>query len=189
LFRFNSDFHPVGASPSLYRDGGGHLHLAFGSGGYVDPVSTSWSPDDTRQFMVSVALDPQSVPVSESSPAPDLAWSVDLGFGQRVYAQATIAGGELYVTSDRTDANDTGYGLESDTGKLTRIALATGAVKDTRTIHSGAASADASGGKVYTTDEAGVSTADYRGDFDGAGTGTEFSITSSTGAKLWLRIE
>ena len=126
---------------------------------------------------------------NEASPAPDLAWSVDLGFGERVYGQAVIAGGEMYVTSDRTDVNDSGYGLEANTGKLTRLALATGAVKDSRIIHSGAASADASAGKVYATDDVGVSTADYRGDFDAVGTGTEFSITSSTGAKLWLRVE
>lgn len=189
LFRFTGDYHPVGASPTLYRDGGGRLHLAFGSGGYADPVSTSWSPDDARQYLVSVSVDPQGVPVSESSPAPDVAFVVDLGFGQRVYSQAVIAGGELYVTTDRTDANDSGFGLEADTGRLLRVALATGQVKDSRTIHAGAASADAGAGKVYTGEEGGVRSSDYTSDFDAAGNPTEFSIISSTGAKLWLRVE
>ena len=78
LSRFAGDFHPVGASPTLYRDGGGRLHLVIGSGGYVDPVSTSWSPDDVHQYVVSFTVDPGSVPVSETSSAPDVAFAVDL---------------------------------------------------------------------------------------------------------------
>lgn len=189
LFRFGSDFHPVGASPTLYRDGGGRLNLVLGSGGYVDPVSTSWSPDAVNQWLVSVAVEPISTPVSEASAAPDVAFAVDLGIGERVYSQAVVAGGELYVTTDRTDVNDTSYGLEADTGRLHRILLSTGTVRDSRTIHSGAASADAGGGKAYTADDVGVIGADYTADFDAVGAGTEFSMISSTGAKLWLRIE
>lgn len=189
LFRFSEDFHPIGASPTLYRDGSGRLHLVIGSGGYVDPVSTSWSPSNVEQYLVSFTVDPTSVPVTERSSAPDVAFVVDLGAGQRVYSQAVAAGGELYVTSDRTDVNDSGFGLEADTGRLTRIHLATGAIRDDRTIHSGAASADAGGGRAYTADAVGVQTADYRGDWDSTGSPTEFSITSASGAKLWLRIE
>jgi hypothetical protein len=189
LFRFATDFHPIGASPTLYRDGGSRLQMVFGSGGYMDPVSTSWSPPSANQYLVSVAVEPSSAPTSDESLPPDVAFVVPLGLGQRVYAQAVIAGGELYVTSDRTDVNDTGYGLEDDTGTLRRILLATGTVRDTRTIHSGAGSVDASGGRVHNTDDIGVATVDYGSDFDAVGSGAEFSMISSTGAKLWLRLE
>jgi hypothetical protein len=190
LFRFTTDFHPVGASPSLYRDGGGRLLMAFGSGGYVDPVSTSWAPDSENQYMVSVAVEPiSSPPLNESSTGGDLAFAVDLGQGQRVYSQAVISGGELFVTSDSTDVNDTGYGLDDDTGTLTRIVLATGTVADSHTIQGGGASVDATGGRVYNLDDGNVVTSDYTSTFDASGESVEFSMLSSSGAKLWLRVD
>lgn len=190
LFRFSRDFHPVGASPTLYRDGSGRLLMAFGSGGYVDPVSTSWAPSSERQYMVSVAVDPSGgAPLSETSGGGDIAFVVDLGVGQRVFSQAVVSGGELFVTSDHTDVNDAGFGLDNDTGTLTRIVLATGSVADQRTIESGAASVDATGGRVFNLDQGNVVTSDYTGTFDAAGESVEFSMLSSSGAKLWLRVE
>jgi hypothetical protein len=190
LFRFTTDFHPVGATPSLYRDGGGRLLMAFGSGGYVDPVSTSWAPSDVNQYMVSVAVDPAGTPpLNEGSGGGDIAFAVDLGVGQRVFSQAVISGGELFVTSDNTDVNDSGFGLDDDTGTLTRIVLATGTVADSHSIQAGAASVDATGGRVFNLDEGNVATSDYTSDFDASGTSVEFSMLSSSGAKLWLRVE
>lgn len=190
LFRFSSDFHPIGASPTLYRDGGGRLLMAFGSGGYVDPVSTSWAPASENQYMVSIAVDPSgATPLSESSGGGDLGFVVDLGIGERVFSQAVVAGGELFVTSDRTDVNDTGFGLDNDTGTLTRIVLATGSVADQHTIESGAASVDATGGRVFNLDQGNVVTSDYTSSFDAVGESVEFNMLSSSGAKLWLRVE
>jgi hypothetical protein len=185
LFRFETDFHPIGVAPTLYIDGNRHLRLVVGSGGYTDPVSTSWAPADTGQYVVSVAVVPGVVPVTLGSSAADLAFSVDLGT-QRVYSQAVIAGGELYVTTDRTDINDSGFGLEADTGSLQRIMLATGSLHDERVISSGAASADARGGVVFTSSMSGIVNTTYS-DFNAVGASTE--VAEATGIKRWLCIE
>jgi len=109
--------------------------------------------------------------------------------GQRVYSQAVVSGGELFVTSDNTDVNDSGFGLDDDTGTLTRIVLATGNVADSHAIESGAASVDAIGGRIFNLDQGDVVTSDYTSNFDATGESVEFSMLSSSGAKLWLRVE
>lgn len=189
LFRFSTDFHPIGASPTLYRDGGGALRLVLGSGGYTDPVSTAWAPVDQRQYLVSIAVNASSVPVTEAGAPPDVAFAVPLGDGERIYAQAVVEGGELYAVTDSADVNDSGYGLDGDTGTLVRIGLATGGVRATETIRSGAGSVDGNGGKVYSVADSHISTTDFTSDFDAVGEAVEFSMTSSSGAKLWLRID
>ena len=70
-----------------------------------------------------------------------------------------------------------------------RVGLATGGVRATETIRSGAGSVDGNGGKVYSVADSHISTTDFTSDFDAVGEAVEFSMTSSSGAKLWLRID
>jgi len=42
LFRFSTDYHPIGAVPAIYSNGGAQYAVVV-SGGYADQQVTSWS--------------------------------------------------------------------------------------------------------------------------------------------------
>jgi hypothetical protein len=191
LFRFSSDYHPIGAPPTIYRDGGGALHAIAVSGGYADPLATTWAPAIVNQYAVAFDLDPVigSLPVTESEGIGDRRFTIDLGVGNKAYSQAVIDGNELYIATDFDDANLPTFGLLAGTGQLKRVNLGTGSVVSTTAIASGAAGVDSADGKVWTASAGG--SVDYSSDFD-PGTGnmaTELVTPPTAKRKLWLRIE
>ena len=192
LFQFSSDFHPIGAPPTIFRNTGGRLHAVVVSGGYIDPVDTSWSPSVQHQYAVGFSLDPVAgnLPITDTEPAGDRTFTVDLGAGQRSYGQPVVAGNELYVVSDSEDVNSESYGKNEDTGQLTRINLGTGTVIATVPIASGAAAVDALQGAVYSADHASVASSSLGG-FDAGNEHqvAELVLTARAGSKLWLRLE
>ena len=184
IFRFSTDFHPIGAAPTLYSDlATSQLYGVVVSGGYVDPVAATWVQPTDDQFVVSVALDPQSspLPIDEVGASVDLAINLNIGPGRRTTAQAIIAGNELFVTTDSTDANLLTYGEVPDTGSLSRFSLETGLqVGSSVTVAGGAASTDVTAaGMVHVGGGAGAmkvaATATGGGAFDETGAGIERS--------------
>jgi hypothetical protein len=147
LFRFSGDFHPVGASPTIYADiSTGKLHAAFASGGYADPIAATWIQLDEDQFVVSVSLDPNpgNVPINETAAGDfggDRAFVQNIGAGVG-FAQAIVAGNELFVTTDSSDVNLITYGT-TPTGTIRRYSLSGGAqVGSAIQIAGGASSPD-----------------------------------------------
>ena len=148
LFRFSGDYHPLGATPTIYADlATGRMHAAFVSGGYADPIAATWIKLDQDQYAVSVALDANaaSVPMDERADSGD--YGGDRAFVQNIgagvgYAQAIVAGNELFITADTTDVNLITYGSTAS-GTVRRFSLSGGGqVGDTLTIAGGASSVD-----------------------------------------------
>jgi hypothetical protein len=197
IFRFSQDFQPIGAPPTIYFDQStGRLHAVVVSGSYADPVAATWVQPADEHFVVSVAVDPPpaSLPIDEigTSFGEERAFVITLAPGQRVSAQAVVAGNELFVTSDSTDTNLATFG-EATTGQLTRISLATGAVKGTAvTIPGGASSVDVSAaGQLGVASGAGAMGANVGalgggGAFDGTGTVIERSGEQNSRRLLWM---
>ena len=148
LFRFSTDFHPLGATPTIYADlATGRMHAAFVSGGYADPIAATWIQLDQDQYAVSVALDANaaSVPMDERAESGD--YGGDRAFVQNIgsgvgYAQAIVAGNDLFITTDSTDVNLISYGTTAS-GTVRRYSLSGGGqVGGTLAIAGGASSVD-----------------------------------------------
>jgi hypothetical protein len=191
LFEFATDFHPIGAPPTIFRDRTtGQLHAAVVSGGYVDPISTSWSPAQYHQYAVAVALEAATTPVRDTGVSASRLWSIDLGAGQRAFGQAVVDGNEIYVVTDRVDVNDSLYGAEPDTGQLTRLSLTDGRpISSPVALRSGAASVDARAGVVHSGHDDVIVTNDFSSTFDDSGSTAELVFVAQTGRSLWLRLE
>jgi hypothetical protein len=196
LFDFGEDFHPIGASISLYRgQDDGIVRAIVVSGGFADPFApsgTEWAPDDVAQYAVGFPVAPEGddVPVTRAEVEADssLGVHIDFGAGQRAFSPATVAGNEVFVTTDSENVNSTDYGSGDDSGRLWRQNLAGGSSTFV-VIPSGAASVDVSlttgavlsggGGSVQRTDPPG---------FDAVGASTEITPETTASRRLWLRL-
>ncbi len=192
LFRFSGNYHPIGAAPTIYFDTSTQkLHAVVVSGGYADPVNSSWAPPTVNQYAVSVALDATSAPMLETGGdyGGERAFVIDLGPGNRAFAQALIAGNELFIVTDTGDVNSSSYGtLGQQTGRLSRYSLTGGtAITVNQPIAGGASGADFSNGKVYT----GAANQTQKTDlpaFNPAGESVQLEYLVSTERALWLRL-
>jgi hypothetical protein len=104
-----------------------------------------------------------------------------------------VAGNELFVTSDSTDTNLATFGETTGTGQLTRISLATGALKGTAVnIAGGASSVDVTTAGVAGVGSGGgamkvnVGTTGGGGAFDGSGAIIERSGEQNSRRLLWM---
>jgi type IV pilus assembly protein PilY1 len=159
LYQFTTDHHPIGAAPTIYSDGLA-THVAVGSGSYADNSSNSgtgttlaWSPATTSQYLIGISLAsaPATTPLTATTPSGLVRIASDLGAGVRVNAQAQVSGDEIFLTTESLNANDiTAYGVgATDTGKVLRIALATGTTTSSTDVAGGAGAVDVSGGAAY----------------------------------------
>lgn len=192
LFEFSDDFHPIGSAPSIYRDRtNGKLYAAFVSGGYADPVSTSWSPFNVQQYVLSVEIDQNfSTRATETSSIPSpIGLRIKLDQGERAFASAVVVGNELFVVTDRRDVNAAGFGLaNSDSGFLRRVDLGTRSQVGAKvTINSGASSLDVNRNTGTAFTGAGKSTKKIlTPSFNSEGDPAELRFQSTKGRKLWL---
>ena len=91
------------------------------SGGYADPIATNWAPADEEQYVVAMPVDPDDYPGTPFTEATSTIY--ELG-ANRAYAQAVVAGNEVYIVTDSEDVNSASYGLSgTPTGSLTRLSL------------------------------------------------------------------
>ena len=197
LFRFSGDYHPIGAPPTVYFDQStGRTFAAIASGGYADPVGSSWAPDGVDQFVVSVAIDANAgnVPIDESGNGfgSDRAFVQNIGVN-RAYAQAVVAGNELFITTDSSDVNDAAFGMAGATGSLYRFSLTNGDMKGSVIAVSGGASSTdvTSSGVVHVGSGSGAEVVDVSqtgggGAFDSQGTVIEHDATDSVTRLLWI---
>ena len=198
IFRFSDDFQPIGAPPTIYFDqSNARMHAVVVSGSYADPVAATWVQPTDNHFVVSVVVDPQAglLPIDEVGTGfgDDRAFVLTLEPGQRASAQAVVAGNELFVTSDSTDTNLATFGEATGTGQLTRISLATGAIKGSAVAIAGGASAVdvttagvagvGSGGGAMKVD---VGTTGGGGAFDASGAIIERSGEQNSRRLLWM---
>ena len=159
LYQFATDYHPVGAPPTIYSRGG-VIHVAVASGGYADNTTAAgagsdlpWSPTTTSQYLISISVSSTSstAPLSATVAGGKIAIASNLGAGNRVGSQAQVSGDEIFLTTDTLNVGDrTAYGTgTSDTGKVIRVALATGSTTSSTDVAGGAGSVDVSGGAAY----------------------------------------
>lgn len=205
VFRFTTDFKPIGASATIYRHPTTNkLHALVGSGGYADPVFTSWI-DSNEQYVVGVSLEaPDVVPMTDDADddfSGHRHLRIPLGFStdadgnnipNRVFSPATVAGGEVFIVTDSTDINLDTFGTPGGGGLLKRFSLTTDAdgnavQKGTDVVLAGgAASVDAKSGKVVSGSGQSAS-AQELSDFDATGDATELTFAVNKGRLLYLR--
>lgn len=192
LFRFSADFRPVGAPASVYRDGTtGKWRAVIVSGGYADPNPTVWSPSDVEQFAVGVDIDVSAdkAPISETDIGDKSAgWAISLGVGKRAFAQAVIAGDELFIVTDTEDVNLDSFGSLSDSGTLSRYALTGQTLLGVVSLGGGGASVDVSTGTQvsFAAGGATIQRTDLVG-FAGTGESAEIGFEERGLQMLWLR--
>jgi len=190
LFRFTGDHHPIGAPATIYVDREtNQVRALIVTGGYADPIETAWSPADADQYLFALPLKMPGdrVPLDETSELPFIA---ELGRGQRVFAQPTVAGNELFVVTDRSDVNLDTYGAGDSTGELLRYSLDDGARIDLPvTLAGGASAVDVTrDGVVHTGSAAAARKLDYSATFDADGITTELVFKAKTGRQVWLKL-
>lgn len=186
LFRFSVDKRPFGTAPSVMSSGG-RLHAIAVSGGYADTSATVlWS--GTQHQAVAVALDApaSAAPLSQTSVSPYLTWVFDLGANERAFAQPAIIGGQLLLTSDATDVNQSGFG-DAASGKLYRLDVTTGnAVTAAIAIGGGAGGVAGFGTQLYAASGKSAQEIGAGADPDGGETVTTTAPAKVT-RRLWLR--
>jgi hypothetical protein len=195
LFQFQDDYHPVGATPSIFRSRTtGELLAVIVSGGYTDPVSaTIWSPDTATQYAIGVPLTTptSSAPLDEITVEGAGGFKIDLGVGNRAFAQAAVAGNELFIVTDSDDVNSQAFGLGGASGTLSRYSLSdtsSPALVDS-TLAGGAGSVDVTAdGTVYVGSGKSAKKIDISSDFDSDGGALYVGPPSGSTRKIWMRV-
>ncbi len=198
LFQFETDYHPIGAPVSIYRDEEDQqLRAIIVSGGFADleaPTSTSWAPDAVMQYAISFPIETSAAPITDEEVRTNgLGLYIELGAGNRAFSQAVIVGNQIFITTDSSDVNSALFGSGAATGLLHQIDVTggfSGATVSSSVIASGAASVDVSRGTnaVYTGGGNGVRKGVISSPF-ATGTGTEASASSTARRFLWLRTQ
>ncbi|HEY8144443.1 MAG TPA: hypothetical protein VIG06_17295, partial [Kofleriaceae bacterium] len=176
LIQLTTDHHPIGAPPTIYESvSSGRLYAIAVSGGYIDPIGSSWSPSGQTQYAISAAIEasPSNAPVTESATAnTDRAFVQSIGTDNRGTAQAVVAGDEVFVLSDTSDVNNAATYGATATGSMRRFRLTTGVQIGTAvTIAGGGSSVDV----VAATGEVHI----------GSGTGAQKIAAASTGGGVF----
>lgn len=191
LFQYSSDRHPIGSPIALFGDGS--LYGIAVPGGYADlAADTLWS--DNSQTAVAVRLHPllstTDTPLSESSGAPGVKWTLGLDAGDKGFAQAVVAGGEVFITADSEDVNSLTYGSTvADTGKVYKVGLSSSGTASATTVvvAGGAGSVAMSGTSVYSVSKNGAERLGTMTTDGTPGTSLNTGGTPRVSRKLWLR--
>lgn len=200
LFRFQEDYHPIGAPVALYREpGGGDVGVIFGDGGYVDSVEATWTTTTTSHYLIGMTTNASvaNVPLDEGTGTfgGERTFKQPLGTEGRVWAAPLVAGGEVLVVTDAVDPNTTTYGDVLGTGTLWRFLLETGEpLGSTNLVSAGGSGFDlvvlegaayiGSGSAAQRVD---LNTSGGGGAFNTEGTALELlSTANSTERMLWL---
>ena len=151
LFSFSTDYHPIGAVPAIYSNGS-TLFAIVSSGGYADPSDSTWGTATQEVVGVRLTLKGATPPVDETSGAPNVPFALSFGAGERGFAQATVVGTQLFVTTDTGDVNGSAYGTTtSATGHVYTVDLTSGTAGTTLAVQSGASSVANLGTTLYTS--------------------------------------
>jgi hypothetical protein len=154
LFSFTTNKKPIGAVPAIFaKTAGGVQYAAVTSGGYDDPLATSWSSG--TQMVVAVKL-AATTPMNETATACqtcDLLVKQSLGSGERGFGRALVVGTQLFVTTETADANLTTFGASgATTGHVLAIDLTGNTSTSTSTVRGGIGSVALSGTTLISSD-------------------------------------
>jgi len=197
LFRFTTDQHPFGAPLTIFESG--MLYALGVSGGYADQFAdTLWSANTQYAVAVKIGKTPYPDPgiLNESSPAPDVKWTLTLDGGDKSYSQATVVGGEVFITTDSLDANALDYGTAAgDSGRVYKVDLAgTGPLTSasagvtTVVVAGGAGSVATSGANVFNVSKDRAERLGVSMNTDGtAGVSVSTANVARVTRRLWLR--
>ncbi|HLL24429.1 MAG TPA: hypothetical protein VK427_19995, partial [Kofleriaceae bacterium] len=184
LFSFGTNKHPIGAVPAIYANGGQQFAV-FGSGGYTDPLTASWTAG--TQSLISVPLLATGpYPISDSS--PKLAFKQNLTAGQKTFGQVLVVGEEVFITADASDVNLSTYGTGGNTGVAVAYNLATAMASSTVVVRGGAASLANIGTNLYG------SSSDQQQELaihaqSTSGSRVDTAQVPKLDRKLWLRVQ
>ncbi len=188
LFRYTTDQHPFGSSPTIYQNSG-QLYAMSVSGGYADlsTASTLWSASDQAAVSVSLSTPFGSAPLNEATGGSYQPWTYPLDSGDKSFSQAIVVGGTVFLTTDSTDVNSSTYGAgATDTGKVYALNVGTGVLDTTVVVRGGAGSVNTNtaGTEVYSL------TKDAAVKFNATATTGEsppMASTTKITRLLWLR--
>jgi hypothetical protein len=159
------------------------LNLQIAEGILGEPAG--WNPEN---------LDPASPLLNDTDGSSggvqraglkEILFAFPLEVGERAFEQATVAGNELFIVTDRSDVNDAFFGRgANDTGSLTTMNLDNTDTQTRIDIKTGAGSAAVTaGGKVVT----GGSQSQSATQFSTTGQSVDIVGNVAKGRILWLR--
>ena len=191
LFQYATDQHPIGSPIALFGDGS--LYGVAVPGGYADlAADTLWSAAD--QTAVAVRLHPRlstaDTPLTESSGSPGVKWTLGLETGDKGFAQAVVAGNEVFITADSEDVNSLTYGSTvGDSGKVYKVGLSASgtATATTVVVAGGAGSVAMSGTAIYSVSKNGAEQLSAMTTDGTPGTSLNTGGSPRVSRKLWLR--
>ncbi|MDB4959002.1 MAG: Type fimbrial biosis protein PilY1 [Myxococcales bacterium] len=188
LFRFSTDYHPIGGKPAIYSNSN-QLFAVITSGGYDDPADSTWDGNQAQSAVaIKLSTPTADATINENQGAPDVPFKIDFGAGEKGSSQALIVGNELFLTTDTADINAIGYGTSGATGHMYRFNLSTNAAGATVVLAGGATSVANSATTLYAgasdkTQQLGT----------GASSTTGTSVDPIQGSKmyrkLWVRTQ
>lgn len=193
LFSFTTNRHPFGSPPAIYSRNG-TLYAATASGGYTDPVSTSWT--STTQYLIGVKLSYRSsttlTEATTASATGPVGINTALTSGDRTFSQALVVGTQLFLTSDSSDINLATYGTSTaQTGRLTTFDITTGGTPTTAVITSGATSLAYSSGtnQLYSSSRNSQEQLSAAPTNQSGGEKVDLESAPQMSRNLWLRSE
>lgn len=194
LFRFSTDYHPIGTKPAVYSKSGTQYAVVT-TGGYVEqyPNDTSWTAPGVTNYALSISLNTPlaNAPLNEGSVAPNIGFKFALGTGEKGIAQATVIGNQVFITTDTANTNDNtdpgAYGTGGASGRVYRYDFGTNTQGPTVLVQGGASSVANSGNAVFS----GASDQQQRLGTDAScfncGTSLDAAQAMQVSRKLWLR--
>jgi hypothetical protein len=201
LFSWSTNYHPIGAPPTIYsKTPLGTQYAAFADGGYVDTGTLWGNTTTTLHYLLAVNLNSTNATLNELATATDLPIKVSLGTdaaGKYIlsYSSATVVGDQVFVTGDSTNVGSATYGTSSTaTGSAIGVSVQNGATQTiiaqlTAPLLSGSSSIANSGSTLYGS--SGANQQALNATATNAATTNTVTSTNLTSLKrkLWLRPE
>jgi hypothetical protein len=218
-FKFTTNYHPIGGTPSIYsQTSGGTQYAVIAEGGYADTVGTTgWGTNTPTHYALAVNISTTSITsgwplLDTDTNGAHIPWKLTFGSNERAYDQAMIIGNQAFIATDTASVNQSTYGTQTTaTGHVyvVNLGLATssqytnassGFLQATAVTMFGASSVTNNGTVVIVSSGSKIET--LGSSSTGTG-GTAVAATSTSGAtvtgvtvatnqithQLWLRTE
>jgi hypothetical protein len=192
LFQWSEDYHPFGAAPAIYNNGG-TMYAVLADGGYADVSgNTGWGNNLAAgkfHYALAVSLNsPAADATINESKASDVLFKFALGAGEKAYSQVTVVGTQVFIASDSSTVNAATYGTGGATGHVYRYDTATAAQGTVVAVQGGAGSVANIGSTLYASssnEQQKLTTAALTN----VGPTVTATILNSLKKQLWIRTE
>ncbi len=203
LFSFSEDYHPIGAPPAIYNNGN-IMFAVFAEGGYADVSGNSgWGNNlasGKNHYALAISLNSPTSDATfdENQNRPDILFKIPLGAGEKSYAEVTIVGTQVFITTDTSQVNAASYGTSATpTGNM--YAFNIGSISNPNSgnpvvavtgtqIQSGAGSIANNGTTLYASNGS-TNQQIGTGALTTVGPTVTAVITNNVKRQLWLRLE